>query len=111
MSVTLDTNVYISALNFAGRAAQLLGMAHAGVLQIDISEHIEKELMRVLREDFEWDGYRLQFMIARLRRLTRRVVPTETIQVVEDPDDNRIVECAVTAGSDYIIKMTTLSCG
>jgi uncharacterized protein len=103
VSVTLDTNVYISALNFAGRPARLLGMAEAGVLQIDISDHIEKELVRVLREDFEWDGYRLHFLVERLRKWTNRVTPTETVAVVDDPDDNRIVECALAARSECII--------
>jgi len=73
-------------------------MAEAGFLQIDISDHIEKELIRVLREDFEWDGYRLHFVRERLARLTRRVTPTETVAVVDDPDDNRIIECALAGG-------------
>jgi predicted nucleic acid-binding protein len=51
VSVTLDTNVYVSALNFGGRASRLLGLAEAGTLVIDISEPIEQELARVLRED------------------------------------------------------------
>lgn len=103
MRVTLDTNVLVSALNFGGRAASLLGMAQAGQLQIDITDHIEKELVRVLREDFAWDGYRLHFMVERLRKLTNRVTPTETVAVVDDPDDNRIVECAIAGGSECII--------
>jgi putative PIN family toxin of toxin-antitoxin system len=103
MSVTLDTNVYVSALNFGGRASRLLNMAEAGSLVIDISDHIEKELTRVLREDFHWDGYRLHFMVGRLRRLTRRAIPTMTIAVVDDPDDDRIIECAIAAGSEHLL--------
>ena len=45
MSVTLDTNVYVSALNFGGRAARLLAMAEKGAIAIDISDHIENELI------------------------------------------------------------------
>ena len=40
MSVTLDTNIYVSALEFGGLGARILGMARAGVLQIDISDAI-----------------------------------------------------------------------
>ena len=29
--------------------------------------------------------------------------PVRTVSVVTDPDDDRIVECAVEAGSDYIV--------
>jgi putative PIN family toxin of toxin-antitoxin system len=101
--VTLDTNVYVSALNFSGRAARLLGMALAGVIRIDISPPIEHELIRVLREDFDWDGYRIQFLRERLAKLTNRVTPALTLKVSDDPDDDRILECAVAAGSDFIV--------
>jgi predicted nucleic acid-binding protein len=38
------------------------------------------------------------------RIFTRRVSSTETLDVVKaDPDDNRILECAVAAGSDVIV--------
>jgi putative PIN family toxin of toxin-antitoxin system len=34
----------------------------------------------------------------------RTITPTVQLDVIkEDPDDNRILECAVTAGSHYII--------
>jgi putative PIN family toxin of toxin-antitoxin system len=101
--VTLDTNVYVSALNFGGRAARLLGMAQAGMIRIDISDQIEAEVVRVLREDFDWDGYRLHFMKQQLAKITHRVTPTQTIKVVDDPDDDRIIECAVEAGSYCIV--------
>jgi putative PIN family toxin of toxin-antitoxin system len=103
MSVTLDTNVYVSALQYASRSAQLLGMARFGLVMIDISDHIERELVRVLREDFAWDGYRLKFMVEHLRTVTNRASPTQTVAVVDDPDDDRIIECALSGGSEYIL--------
>jgi predicted nucleic acid-binding protein len=37
-------------------------------------------------------------------RFTSLVRPTQTIDAVpEDPNDNRVLECAVTAGSRYIV--------
>ena len=101
--VTLDTNIYVSALNFGGKPAQPLGMAQAGTIRIDISDAIMAELIRVLREDFAWDGYRLHFMQERLFNIANRVTPTRTLKVVDDPDDDRILECAVEAGSEFIV--------
>lgn len=101
--VTLDTNVYVSALNFGGKPAQMLAMAQAGTIRIDISDAIMAELIRVLREDFAWDGYRLHFMQQRLLEITNRVQPKQTLKVVDDPDDDRILECAVEAGSEFIV--------
>lgn len=103
MSVTLDTNEYVSALQFAGRPSHLLGMAKVGTLTIDISDHIEQELIRVLREDFAWDGYRIRFMAEQIRAITRRLKPVRTVAVVDDPDDDKVIECALAGGSDYII--------
>jgi predicted nucleic acid-binding protein len=40
----------------------------------------------------------------RLAAFTRRVTPTETLDVVkDDPADNRILECAKAAGSEYVV--------
>lgn len=78
-------------------------MAQAGTIRIDISDAIMAELVRVLREDFAWDGYRLHCMRAKLLAVANRVTPTRTLNVVDDPDDDRILECAVEAGSEFIV--------
>ena len=103
IGVTLDSNVYISALEFHGIGARLLLMARAGAIRIDTSAAILSETMGVLRDKFGWDGYRLRFGQEALRKLARVVEPTTTIEVADDPDDNRILECAVEAGSDFIV--------
>ena len=103
MSVTLDTNIYVSAVNYHGLPYRLLQMARAGTLEVDISDAIEQELSRVLRVDFKWDGYRINDLSQRLRKFTNRVTPTTTVRVVDDPDDDRIVECALAGGSTHII--------
>src|SRR5450759_1676854 len=59
LSVTVDTSVYIGALNAGGFGCRLFTMAQSGVIRIDISEAILDETIRVLREKFGWDGYRL----------------------------------------------------
>lgn len=104
LSVTLDTNIYVSALEFGGIGARLLGIARAGTIRIDVSDFILGELITVLRDDFHWDGYRLHFARQSLARLGNLVVPKTTVDAIkEDPDDNRILECAMEAGSDYIV--------
>jgi hypothetical protein len=40
----------------------------------------------------------------RLAAFTRRVTPTEALDVVkDDPADNRILECAKAAGSEFVV--------
>jgi putative PIN family toxin of toxin-antitoxin system len=63
-----------------------------------------KETIHVLREKFHWSDERLEEGHATISSITRHVAPTEKLDVVKsDPDDNKIVECAVAAGSDYLV--------
>ena len=55
--VTLDTNIYVSAFQFGGM--RLLHMAVNGDIEIAVSPAIIEEVIRVLRDKFHWDGYRL----------------------------------------------------
>ena len=103
ISVTLDSNIYVSALQFGGIGVRLIGMARSGAIRMDISEAILAETIGVLRDKFGWDGYRLHFARLDLRKFAHIVVPTQTLNVTDDPDDNRILECAIAAGSDYIV--------
>ena len=104
LSVTLDTNIYVSALEFGGLGARLLGMARAGMFRIDVSDAILDEVVTVLRDDFRWEGYRLHFAREQIADMANRVVPLHELDVIkEDPDDNRILECAVEAKSSFIV--------
>jgi uncharacterized protein len=101
--VTLDSNIYVSALQFGGVGARLIGMGRMETIRIDVSEAILVETIGVLRDKFGWDGYRLHFANLELRKLANVVTTTETLSVTDDPDDNRVLECAVAGGSDWII--------
>jgi predicted nucleic acid-binding protein len=58
----------------------------------------------VLRDKFEWNGYMLQDIRGKLLSLANHVVTFDKLAVIkEDPDDDRILECAVAANSDFIV--------
>lgn len=102
--VTFDTNIYISALQFGGSGAELLQLALDGVIEVAISQPIIDETLRVLREKFDWTQADLQGALTLIQSCTQSVIPGKTLDVVpSDPDDNRIVECAVTAKSEVIV--------
>ncbi len=104
ISATLDTSVYIRALHFGGPATLLLNYAKAGDIRIDISEAILHEKAGVLREKFQRDGYTIHDARQKLLAICNRVTPTETLYVIkEDSDDDRILECAAAAKSDFIV--------
>lgn len=104
ISATLDSSVYVRALHFGGRAALLIAHARAGNIRIDISDPIVNETLGVLRDRFQWNGYMIQDAREKLLSLSHHVSPTVTLNIIkEDPDDDRILECAATAGSNFIV--------
>ena len=103
-SATFDSNVYISALVFRKKALRIIDLAIEQGVEIAISDEIVEETIRVLREKFHWSDERIEEARATMSSITRHVAPTEKLDVVKsDPDDNKIVECAVAAGSDYLV--------
>lgn len=90
---------------FGGKPQQLLEMALRGEVELFISDEIVAEISRVLvRPKFGFGAERLAEAQRYIARCTKRVVPTVKVDVVkDDPDDNRIVECAVESGSEKII--------
>ena len=103
-SVTADTNIYVSALQFGGLPHRFLDHAAAGDFRLDISDAILTETLGVLRDKFNWPERDLQDAEASLTAITHRVTPTRTLDIIKtDPSDNRILECATEARSDYIV--------
>ena len=102
--VTLDTNIYISALEFGGEPLLVLDMAIAGEIEVAISGPIVAEIERVLETKFGWQPQDILDAKVLVLTTAKWVEPKQTLDVVkDDPDDNRIVECAVEAGSQSII--------
>lgn len=102
--VVLDSNIYVSALNFGGQPMRVLDMAIASKIEVAISPPLLTEVMRVLRDKFAWAENELTDAQALVRSITTSVTSTQTLDVVKaDPDDNRVLECAVTAASEAIV--------
>jgi uncharacterized protein len=103
-SATADTNIYISALQFGGAPREFLGLAQDGAFRLAISNALLEEMRGVLSVKFNWVPQMLDEADAMLSRFTTRVVSTQTLHVVDaDPDDDRVLECAVAAYSQYVV--------
>jgi uncharacterized protein len=103
--VTADTNVLVSGLMYRrGKPFQLLRMALEGEIRLTVSQSIIDETLDVLGRKFGIIAEELSEYEAVIREAARTVQPAVKLDVVkEDPDDNKILECAVAAGSEYII--------
>ena len=104
IGVAADTNIYISALIFAGLPRQFLLAAEDARIHLFISEPIRLELRRILQTKFSWSNDRVNEAMLQLESCRELVRPIEMLDVIkEDPDDNRVLECAVAAGARFII--------
>ncbi len=102
--ITVDTNVYISAIEYGGKPYELLERAIAGEFDVASSLPILEEVLRILRDKFKRSDGDVAEAEAWIRGLAGFYMPTRTVNVIsEDPDDNRILECAVASGSDVIV--------
>jgi putative PIN family toxin of toxin-antitoxin system len=103
-SATADTNIYISGLQFGGIPRHFLDLAAEGDFRLDVSDAILNETLRVLRDKFQWTPEALREAEQDIRSYTRLSNPTQILDVIQaDPPDNRVLECAITAKSDYIV--------
>lgn len=104
VAVTADTNVYVSALHFGGTPRRLLEVARGGLVDLAVSDAILDELDRVLRDKFGWTSQRAGEAREAVGAFTRHVTPDRRLSVVaDDPDDDRILECAVAAGAQFVV--------
>lgn len=58
----------------------------------------------MLARKFAWPAEDIPEGIRRIQGMARTVTPAVQLEVIkEDPDDDRVLECAMSAGADYII--------
>jgi uncharacterized protein len=105
LKVTADTNILISGLVYRrGKPYDLLRMAIDGTISLTVSRHILDEMADVLARKFDATPEEITEAKGIVGDAARIVQPSVQIDVIkEDPPDNRILECAVSAGADYIV--------
>ena len=104
MRVTADTNIYISALNLPGVSQYF---SPAGGERGDQAVRVGRDPngdRRNTKKQIPVPPDRIIAAIEALSDITDRIRPTVALNVVtEDPDDNKILECAQTANADYVV--------
>lgn len=102
--VVLDTNVLISAIFFGGKPGTLVRLAIEGELVAATSAALISELEGVLLSKFRLPPSRVELIVAEWKALSLFTEPSlEFSLILEDPSDNRLLECAVSAKADAIV--------
>ena len=105
MKVVLDTNTLVSATIAKGNEFELLRKARNNEFELILSLGILDEFEDVIsRKRFGYGKESINRAVDAIIGIAEIVEPTEKIDVIkEDPDDNKILECALCGKVDYIV--------
>lgn len=110
MLVVLDTNVFISALlSSKGPPAELIKRWEADEFGVVLSQILINELKPSLaypriKKYLKASEQTIGAIIDKLGNIAAVVEPQVELDVIgKDPEDNRLLECAIAGGAAYII--------
>jgi len=107
----LDTTVLVSALlnlNPGGVSYELLRLAKQGTFELFISDDILEETAETLhyprlRERYAYADADIIAFCQDLALIGTVIGDVPIVRVVRDPDDDKIIACAVAADADYLV--------
>ncbi len=104
MRVVFDTNIFIAAALRGGFAKDIIELADQKVIVLLTSTAILEELQRKLLTKFKVSDEKLNFFIKKIRKAAELIEVEEEVSVVtRDPDDNKILACALSGEADLIV--------
>lgn len=103
--VVFDTNILLSALlSLTGAPFRCVALAKVGVVRSVTCEAILDEFRSKLETKFGYDSSRAQAAVEEIKSFSRLVsVPNTLTGVVPDPDDHKVLECAIVGGATHIV--------
>ena len=105
MRIVFDTNVLISSTLWDESIAQKL-LFKLIVLDAKIftSIPIISEYKNVLKRDFDYIEEEIESILEKIISFLTVIQVAEEVDIVKkDPDDNKIMECALSSSSEYIV--------
>lgn len=105
LRVTPDTNTLISAFISEGNEYELLKSAKLGKIKIILSLDILKEFKDVIsRPKFGFSKEQIKNVFKQILSISEIIVPKLKIRIIkEDPEDDKVLECASAGNVDYIV--------
>jgi uncharacterized protein len=105
LRLVIDTNILVSAaLKLDGLQRTVLVLAITKPARLYITNAILAEYREVLsRPEFKIRRGLRQQLLQLIRNRAQLVKPARVIQVANDPDDDKFLECADASRADYLI--------
>ena len=107
--ITVDTNVLISATFWHGDSEKIINKVENKELILVLSEPILEEYYKVLeydeiKEKIKNKGLEMKQSVLRVSLISEIIEVKSKIDLIkDDPEDNKIIECAVDGSVNYII--------
>lgn len=106
MRIVLDTNIYIAVAlhgEFAEDIIEMVTARSSGIVAVT-SEEILLELQQKLNEKFNWLKADIDLFMTKIRNISEVVEVTVKVDMIKrDPEDNKILECAISGQADLIV--------
>ena len=105
LKVVSDTNTLISAVISNGNEYQILRLVKLKKVQLVLSYEILWEFEDVIkRQKFGFSKEQIEKALEQVKSISKIVEPNIKLEVIkEDPDDNKVIECASEGKADYIV--------
>ena len=105
MKVTVDTNFLISATQWDYSVAhKLLKKLILSDAEIFTTQDILDETAEVLERDFKYSKNEAKNIIEKILLFAKLIKSKQKAEIIkDDPDDNKVIECAIESSSDYIV--------
>ena len=109
MRITVDTNILVSAAFWHGVSSEIIKRVEYGELELVLSGGIIEEFAGVLnykeiRDKIKNKNLEMKLSVDKIMQISTIIEPRQKFDVVkEDPDDNKILECAKAGNVDLII--------
>jgi len=105
LNIVPDTGFYIAAaLKNSYARSYLVGRGSKFLsYQLFSSEAILLEVQEKLEDKFGFDREQVVGVLRDIRRVVIIVHPSQKLKVVRDPDDDKILECALEANAEIIV--------
>ena len=101
----MDTNFLVSATQWDYSVAhKLLKRFIEQDVKLFATKEILDEFSDVLQRDFKYSKDEVSNVIEKLLFIVELTEPTKKVDIIkEDPDDNKIIECAIASNSEFIL--------
>ncbi|MBC7334323.1 MAG: putative toxin-antitoxin system toxin component, PIN family [Actinobacteria bacterium] len=104
MRIILDTNIFISAAVIGRVCEEVIKLCRVRKVSVFVSKDIINEIKDKLVTKFSWKENQIEIFLDNILEFCNIAEVNKKIAFVkDDPDDDKALECAVSAKCDYIV--------